>query len=225
MAKNNNGKNVFLLISISILMISCSNKFTLKEGDFLFQDLDCGPMCEAIEEVTQGIDGACFSHVGLVIIENDSFKVVEAISKGVVFTSIDEFLNRSFDADGNPKVLVGRFKNEYRHFIPKAIKNLQNYKSTPYNTSFIMGNDSVYCSQLLYLIFKEANMGNDVFILSPMTFKPLNSDQFFPVWEDYYQNLGIPIPEGEPGINPGGMSRSSFIEIIHAYGKPRKSLN
>ena len=200
--------------------MSCSQKFQLHQGDFLFQDMDCGPMCDAIEEVTQGINGAQFSHVGLVIIENDSFKVVEAISKGVVFTPLDDFLNRSHDADGNPKVLVGRFKSNYQHLISKALKNLESVKATPYNNSYIMGNDSVYCSQLLYLIFKKANNGNEVFHLAPMTFKSLNSDQFFPVWEKYYSELGIPIPEGQPGINPGGMSRSNYLDFVFQYGNP-----
>jgi hypothetical protein len=53
-----------------------------------------------------------------------------------------------------------------------------------------------------------------------MTFKPLGNDQFFPVWEEYYEKLGIEIPEGKPGINPGGMSRSPKIEIVHVYGFP-----
>lgn len=210
----------FIGLSILFILMSCSPKFQLLQGDFLFQDMDCGPMCNAIEEVTQGIDGARLSHVGLVFVENDSFKVVEAISKGVVFTPIDDFLNRSHDAEGNPKVLVGRLKSNYQHLIPKALENLESYKETPYNNSYIMGNDSVYCSQLLYLIFKEANNGSEVFELAPMTFKPINSDQFFPVWKEYYNELGIPIPEGLPGINPGGMSRSNYLEIVYQYGKP-----
>lgn len=203
-----------------LTLMSCSPKFQLREGDFLFQDMDCGPMCNAIEEVTQGINGARLSHVGWVVFDNDSIKVVEAISKGVVLTPLEDFLKRSNDAEGNPKVLVGRLKNDYQSLIPKALANLQNYLKTPYNISYVMGNDSVYCSQLLYLIFKEANNGKEVFELAPMTFKPLNSDQFFPVWEAYYKELGIPVPEGQPGINPGGMSRSSYLEIIHAFGKP-----
>lgn len=204
----------------SMLTMKSPSNFELKEGDFLFQDMDCGAMCDAIEAVTQGIDGAQLSHVGLVLNDRDTLMVVEAISKGVVYTPLDDFLNRSADDEGNPKVVVGRFKKEFQHLIPKAISNLQKYEASAYNKSYIMGNDSVYCSQLLYLIFKEANKGIDVFQLAPMTFKQPASNDFFPVWLEYYNDLGIPIPEGEPGINPGGMSRSPFIEIIHSYGKP-----
>ncbi|MHC4724324.1 MAG: hypothetical protein ACYS9V_08765 [Planctomycetota bacterium] len=39
--------------------------FEPKEGDLLFQDLDCGPLCDAIEKVTTGYQGSNFSHVGI----------------------------------------------------------------------------------------------------------------------------------------------------------------
>lgn len=210
----------YLNFIFALVVMSCTSEFELREGDFLFQDMDCGPMCNAIEEVTQGINGAKLSHVGLVVFQNDSIKVVEAISKGVVFTPLDDFLNRSHDADGNPKVLVGRLRKEYRSLIPAAIQNLQQYKGCSYNQSYLMGNDEVYCSQLMYLIFKEANNGKDVFQLAPMTFKPLNSSDYFEVWENYYHELGIPVPEGQPGINPAGMSRSPYLNIVYTYGKP-----
>ena len=220
-------KNIKSLIYLSVnsvigllLFIGCNPGFELKEGDFLFQDMDCGPMCNAIEEVTQGIDGARLSHVGLVVVKDDSFKVAEAISAGVVFTPLNDFINRSHDAKGNPKILVGRLKNEYTPLISKAITNLNNYLKARYDNYFKMNNDSFYCSELLYTIYKEANNGVDVFSLFPMTFKQPGSQSFYPVWEEYYNNLGCAIPEGEPGCNPGGMSRSPYIEIVHAFGKP-----
>lgn len=212
-------RNLPLLVVLLILM-SCQNNFELKEGDFLFQDMDCGPMCEAIEEVTQGINGAKLSHIGLVVFDDNTTKILEAISIGVVLTPLDEFINRSFDSDGNPKVLVGRFKKEKTHLIPKTKIILQKYIGAAYNHSFIWGNNDFYCSQLLYLIFKEANNDKEVFELAPMTFKPINSNNYFPVWENYYNDLGLEIPEGEPGCNPGGLSQSRHIEIVHAYGLP-----
>ena len=59
-----------------------------------------------------------------------------------------------------------------------------------------------------------------VFQLQPMTFNDPDTGQPFPIWVDYYEKLGVKIPEGEPGLNPGGISRSAFIEIVHYYGQP-----
>ena len=38
--------------------------------------------------------------------------------------------------------------------------------------------------------------------------------------EEYYSDLKIEIPQNELGINPGIMSLSDKIEIIHFYGIP-----
>ena len=48
-----------------------------------------------------------------------------------------------------------------------------------------------------------------------MTYKV--NGKTLPVWEEYFNKLNIPIPEHEPGINPGGISLSNKIRIIHDY--------
>ena len=37
------------------------------------------------------------------------------------------------------------------------------------------------------------------------------------IWIDYFNKLNIPIPENQPGINPGGISLSKKIDIIYNY--------
>ncbi len=195
--------------------------FQLKEGDLLFQDSDCGPFCDAIEKVTFGIDNAKFSHIGLVVKDqNGTLVVLEAISKGVILTSLDSFLNRSFDDENNPKVVVGRLKPEYNHLVDAAVEAATQQLGKPYDDIFDIQNDKYYCSELIYLAFKEANKDQPVFQLQPMTFNDPDTEQAFAIWVDYYEKLGEPIPEGQPGLNPGGISRSNFIEIVHYFGKP-----
>ena len=195
--------------------------FQLQPGDMLFQDSDCGPFCESIEKVTFGINGAKFSHVGMVIPKkSDSLIVIEAVSAGVIETSFDDFFNRSFDKDGNSKVVVGRLKSEYLHFVPTAIRYAKTKLGKAYDEGFDINNDKYYCSELLYESFREANNGVPIFELQPMTYIDPDTKETFPIWADYFKDLGIPIPEGEPGLNPGGMSKSDFIEIVHYYGQP-----
>ena len=110
----------FCILFLAIVFVNCSTEkeqtsantnssielfdhstFKLIPGDILFQDSDCGPFCEAIEKVTFGVNGAKFSHVGMVIPEaNNQLVIIEAITAGVVKTPLDTFFNRSFDADG-----------------------------------------------------------------------------------------------------------------------------
>jgi len=204
------------------------SKFNLQPGDILFQDSDCGPFCDAIEKVTFGIEGSKFSHVGLVLNNGKGqMEVIEAIGAGVVMTPLDTFFNRSFDADGNSKVVVGKLKKEYEILIPDAIDYAKTKLGKPYDEEFNILNEKYYCSELLYESFMYANDNQPIFNLQKMTYKDPDTNEFFPIWVDYFKDLGIEIPEDEPGLNPGGMSRSRFIEIVHYYGNPsgRKLVN
>jgi hypothetical protein len=218
-------KNTSILIVIIFLLSSCTTSledgdFELKEGDLLFQDSDCGPFCEAIEKVTFGYKGAKFSHIGMLIKDKDGLKVMEAISAGVVLTPIDSFLNRSFDQEKNPKVMVGRLKPRNQVLIPRAIDFVYRKMTKEYDDLFDMENDKYYCSELIYDAFKSANNNIPIFALKPMTFKDPETNLTFPIWEKYFEDLNSPIPEGALGINPGGISPSKFIEIVHLYGMP-----
>lgn len=205
----------------AIVLCLFTTQFALQEGDLLFQDSDCGPFCDAIEKVTEGYKGSNFSHVGMVIKEeNGKLAVIEAITAGVVITPLDTFFNRSFDTTGNPKIAVGRLSPEYQNLVRDALLHAKSLLGRPYDDVFDINNEKYYCSELVYEAFKSANNGNEIFHLFPMTFVDPDINKTFGIWEEYYKNLGETIPEGQPGLNPGGMSRSERIEIVHMYGNP-----
>lgn len=222
----------FLLIIGVILSVfmQCNNKkesggFVVQEGDLLFQDGDCGSFCEAIKKVTFGIDDLSFSHIGIVKKDElGNWMVLEAVSEGVVLTELDTFLLRNIDAQGKPKVVVGRLKEDYSPLIPDALKHGEKYMGKPYDHVFDIENDAYYCSELIYLIFKEANKGIDVFNLEPMTFVDPETGKTFPAWEKYYNALGARIPENDPGLNPGNISRSDKLMIFYPYSNFKRNL-
>jgi len=181
----------------------------LRSGDLIFQDLDCGPMCDAIEEVTTGYKGNRFSHVGLVHETDSALMVIEAVGGGVRQIPLDSFMHRTAHT-----MYVGRVKKPYRHLIPEAMAFALRQLGKPYDDAFIYGNDKYYCSELIYDAFKAANQDKDFFTLEPMTFKQPGAAAFYPVWINYYRELGTEIPEGKPGCNPGGLSRSPRLDIV-----------
>lgn len=209
--------NIILFLYCCTLAPSCNHFHhidSLQAGDILFQNLNCGELCEAIEAVTTGIDGKDFSHCAIVVNINDTLKVVEAIENKVQVNSLKNFFARSADTSKIENITIGRLKQQYEYLIPKATSKLQQLIGKPYDDEFILNNDKFYCSELVYEVFKTANGNNDFFELAPMTFKDPKTQAFFPAWIAYYKELDKEIPEGQAGINPGLISRSDKIEII-----------
>ena len=203
----------YLLLTI---LISCTKTFKLQEGDLLFQDLDSSPLCDAIELVTPGYKDANFSHIGLVVLDNDTLKVLEAIPPKVMITNLDDFINRSFDKNGNPKVIVGRLKKEFTNSISNAVSYSKSKLEITYDEVFLINNETYYCSELIFEAFEK----DSIFQLKPMTFLHPKTKDTLKVWKEYYSDLNTNIPEGNPGINPGIMSLSNKIEMVHFYGIP-----
>ncbi|MBS1779578.1 MAG: hypothetical protein JST70_09670 [Bacteroidetes bacterium] len=206
-------RSLRIVAFVAIIFASISSHAQLpplQEGDLLFQNLDCGPLCDAIEEVTNGYDDSSFSHIGLAVLKHDSIMVVEAIGKDVHLTTIDKFTARS-----PHKIYVGRLKKPYQKLAHPAATYAISSIGVPYDDVFIYNNNKYYCSELVYDAFKKANNNKPFFSLRPMTFCKPQSKDFYPAWIDYYKKIGKPIPQGKPGINPGGISLSSKIEIIN----------
>ena len=219
---------ILLLFQVSCIDRSVQEDFQLQKGDFLFQDLDSSPLCDAIELVTPGYKGANFSHIGMVVElgdpycinpdydYNDHVRILEALPNKVRTTSVDSFLNRSFDVNNNPKVIVARLKAQYNHAIHNAISFSRSKIGMNYDDFFILDNGQYYCSELIY----EAFAKDSIFQLQTMTFLHPDSGDTLQTWIDYYLELEVEIPHNKLGINPGVMSLSDKIEIVHIYGIP-----
>lgn len=225
-----------ILIIFSSCVSEKEKEFQLQVGDFLFQDLDSSPLCEAIESVTPGYNNGNFSHVGIIIKGGDpilqnvdskfeekyfynlqqDYRVLEAIPAEVTTTRIDSFLNNSLDSLSNPKVIVGRLKVEYRYLIKDAIRFLNGKIGVKYDDEFLLNNEKYYCSELIYEAFKK----EDVFELAPMNFMN-KENKIMPIWQNYYDKLNMKVPQGELGINPGLMSISNKIDIIYDFTKTK----
>lgn len=197
---------------IAIILMSCKpshqQKTNLQEGDIIFQNLNCGPFCDAIEAVTYGIDSLDFSHCGILAKDSENnWVVIEAISKGVSSTPLSVVLQRTEDS----VVYIGRVNNDEVE-IEKALQIARSKIGAAYDDVFDINNDKYYCSELTYEAYLNKN-NQPIFKLYPMTYKEPQTDSFYGIWVDYFEDLNAPIPEGEPGLNPGSISRSSYLDF------------
>lgn len=209
--------NILLFITLTLLY-QPSDDFKLRSGDLIFQEACKGDSDNTIKEVTSSIGDYQFTHVGIVYIdEKDSIYVLEATRPKVTLTPFRDYLYPQ-EANGcYPKSVVGRLKAEYQHYIPQALKEGMTLIGKDYDDGFILDNDKYYCSELIYDILLKANDGTPIFPLNTMTFKSSETGEITEGWIEYFKKYDLPVPEGEPGINPGVMSRSDVIDIIFYY--------
>jgi hypothetical protein len=199
----------FLPFFFTLICIFCfAQNVKLKTGDLLFQSMNCGPLCEAINEVTEGYKGNDFSHLGIIYIKNDSIFVIEASGKEVKITPYETFKSYTKDT-----MFVGRLKRKYRKYIPEAISFSLLQVGVSYDDEYLYNNGKYYCSELIYDAFLHSYK-KPLFDLVPMTFKSPKTNDYFEVWEKYYKTLKMEIPEGQLGCNPGGISISNKLKII-----------
>jgi hypothetical protein len=185
-------------------------------GDLLFTQI--GSSDNAIFAVSEGYKGARVNHVGTVVNNQFGRFVLEAFPPEVRLTNIKVYINRSKDENGNPRYMAGRLKKEYSHLIPDAISYGLRQRDIPYNKLYLAGEPALYCSQLVVDMFKHANKGVPFFKESPMSFSDMRTGEIHKYWVRYYSYFGMPVPEGEPGSNPGDISRDNKLEIYRVEG-------
>ncbi len=214
----------------------CRHEYVPVNGDLIFQQAADSEVEKSIQGVTNSIGDYDFTHVGIVYIDpmGEAF-VLEATPPEVVLTPLDAYLyphgkqgehgkaeyengekpeRRAGSNIANPISVAARLKPEFRHLIPGALAEGMLLIGKKYDYAYGLGNDAYYCSELIYEIFRRAGNGQEVFCLNAMTFKSPETDAITDGWIKYFERLGVPVPEGEPGTNPGAMSLSEAIDII-----------
>jgi hypothetical protein len=185
-----------------------SSQIKLQSGDLLFRGKSSENISEAIDQVTQTTGATHLSHVGLVEVTDAGIVVLHAYPEGgTCILSLNGFLHPKGDS---VRVIAYRLKSEEQKAIPAAIQKAHSMLGKPYNFSYILSDTAHYCSEFIYLAFAA----DSVFTLEPMTFKDPKTGTFPAAWLEYYQKMGIEIPEGKPGCNPNGLAASEKLEKL-----------
>ncbi len=200
--------------SLSIFLASlfaCTStepQIKLQSGDLLFREKSSENISEAIDQVTQTSGATHFSHVGLAEVTNTGIVVLHASPEGgTCIVSLNSFLHPKSDS---VRVVAYRLKDKGQKTITTAIRKAHSMLGKPYNFSYILSDTAHYCSEFVYRAFAA----DSVFKLEPMTFKDPETKNFPAAWVEYYQKLGIEIPEGLPGCNPNGLAASGKLEKL-----------
>lgn len=199
------------LIKILLLLFiqSCGVLKTseIQNGDLLFVEAETKNLSGAISRVTENNQTISYDHIAIVEKNKNKINVLEAsIKKGSNKSSYSRFLKNHI----KNKIILYRLKPEFQFAIPNAILKANEMLGKPYNKTYILNENSFYCSDFIERSFRKSK----IFDLKPMTFinpKTGKTDEF---WKNFYEDLGLKVPEGKLGCNPNGLSASSKIEKI-----------
>lgn len=182
-------------------------KGQLCDGDLLFC---CTDTANAITAVTSGVEGLLIDHVGVVYrIGGDEAPVfvIEAVKPAVCLTPIGDFLAE------NGTVLLGKVNVDID--VEESVRRCLALVGKPYDDLYLPGDSAVYCSELVQLCYVNTS-GELIFDTVPMSFHD-ESGKITDYWREFYGQRGMVVPEGEPGTNPGELSRRHQITIIGKY--------
>lgn len=174
---------------------------SLCEGDLLFCAQEKG---NNITDVTQGVGGMKIDHVAIFHRQGGRTFALEAIHSGVGLTPIDSFMAR------REAVLAARLRDTLG--VARSVERALGFIGRPYDFNFMPDDSAFYCSELVQKCYRDSR-GELVFKPIPMSFHD-QSGRITPYWHDYYARQGLQVPEGEPGSNPGDLSRSAAICIL-----------
>ena len=204
-------KKYLILIVVFTLLKSCSslNYNSLKNGDLLFVTAQQENLSGAINRVTQINETENYDHIGIVEKTKTSIFVLHAAPKGGSQKELlTDFMKNQ--TENNSEVYVYRLKKDDQNAVPKALDKANSLLGKPYNFTYVLNDETLYCSDFVERIFRE----NQIFELKPMTFinpKTGKPDDF---WVNFYQQKNMEVPEGKPGCNPNGLAGSDKLMKI-----------
>ena len=132
--------------------------YDLQSGDIVFQATG-GRQCQAIRAATH----SPYSHCGVVFRRDGRLFVLEAISP-VTVTPLEVFRKRSISGSFHARRLKNAGQILTQASFDRADRWARNQLGKPYDIHFLWSNERLYCSELVWKLFKS---GNDIELCKP----------------------------------------------------------
>lgn len=176
----------------------------IKEGDMIFQTSQ-SKQCEAIRIATN----SKFSHCGIVFIEKGEKYVFEAVQP-VKYTPLETWITHGKDNH----FVVTRIKNASTLLSQETLQKMKNYanglKNKDYDLYFEWSDDKIYCSELIWKIYKNG-AGIELCSLQKLKDFNLKDTRVRAILAERY---GTKIPLEENVIAPSNLEQSKIVTTI-----------
>lgn len=184
-----------------VLLVSFfSYGYTPEEGDIVFHT-----SLSAQSQAVQAATGSQYSHMGIVLFRSGQPFVFEAVQP-VKYTPLQRWLDRG----KNRHYVVKRLKSPLPDHAVARFRNMADqYEGKPYDLTFEWSDDKLYCSELVWKLYKAADIE-----LAPL--EKLGSFNLThpAVKSKLAERYGNTVPVNEAVISPVAIFNSEFLETI-----------
>ncbi|MBN8222937.1 MAG: YiiX family permuted papain-like enzyme [Spirochaetes bacterium] len=196
-----------VLLRIAIFLSAAplwADQVKFRNGDIIFQETRSG-QAEAIKRAT----ASPYSHVGIIYFEKGKAFVFEA-TEPVKATALPAFIAHGV----GKKYIVKRLKSAATVLTPDIEKKMRaiamKHKGKHYDWVFGWSDDKIYCSELVWKIYKD---GAGIELAQPKRLGDFNLKD--PVVEKKLkERYGKKIPYDEPMVSPGQLFESPLLETV-----------
>jgi len=197
-------KNLLIILTL-ILFTACdeTQNQKLHNGDIIFQDSPSS-QSKAIKLATH----SKYSHVGIVYIKNGKTYVYEAVGP-VISTPLARWIKNGV----NSKYVVKRLKNNTvltQKSLIEMQKVAKTFQGKPYDALFGWSDNRIYCSELVWKIYKRA-LGIELGKLKKLKSFDLSHPV---VKKKLKERYGNNIPLDEDVIDPQGIFDSNLLKTV-----------
>ena len=196
-----------LLIFISLILFGCGagELPDFKNGDLVFQDAQSS-QSEALRVATN----SPYTHMGVVFNEEGKQLVYEAVGP-IKYTPLEKWIKQGL----NGHFVVKRLKDREQILTEESVEKLKEagemYKGRPYDFHFAWSDDRIYCSELVWKMYKTA-LGIEIGKLQKFRDFDLSNPIVAEIIEERFPE-GIPVDEIV--ISPAGMFASDLLATVY----------
>jgi hypothetical protein len=190
------------LIFAALLLLNSAAAFayTPKEGDIVFQT-SLSRQSRAIQIAT----GSPYSHMGIILFRNGKPYVFEAVQP-VKYTPFKTWAARGKDGQYVAKRLRKSLDTKTIALFHREAKE---YLGKPYDLAFEWSDQRIYCSELVWKLYKAANI--ELAPLARLGSFNLDAPEVRKILKQRYGNH---VPLNEPVIAPSAIFDSPLLDTV-----------
>jgi Permuted papain-like amidase enzyme, YaeF/YiiX, C92 family len=196
-------KLIVLLALLLDAVIAFAASEPLRDGDVIFQT-SRSTQSVAVQRAT----GSPYSHMGIVFMRGGQPYVFEAIER-VQYTPLRKWVERGVGSHYVVKRLHGPSELD-SNGLDRMRKAARSFEGKPYDLTFEWSDDRIYCSELVWKIYKQA-LGVEIGNLQKIKEFNLKDPAVRAKMRERY---GTNVPLNEPAISPVAMFNSPKLETV-----------